>query len=105
MARIALLPAATKLVVCAFAVGAVAAAMAAEQSAAAANGRQGSATAQTAKQAPADRPIMRRADADYQKAMKACGQLPLSQRTTCASEAGNSAALAANARREVAAAR
>jgi len=53
-----------------------------------------------ARQAVANRPIMRAENADYEHAVKACKKLPLSERTTCISEAGNSAKLAAGARRE-----
>jgi hypothetical protein len=53
-----------------------------------------------AKQAVSDRPILRTENADYASAVKACKKLPLSQRTTCISEAGNSTTLAAKARRE-----
>ncbi len=54
-----------------------------------------------AKQSIANQPIMRAENADYEKAVKACKKLPLSERTTCISEAGNSAQLAAKAQREV----
>jgi len=58
-----------------------------------------------AKQAVADRPVMRTENADYESAVKACKKLPVSERTTCISQAGNSAKLAGKARKEVGAGR
>jgi hypothetical protein len=48
---------------------------------------------------------MRMENADYESAVKACKRLPVSERTTCISEAGNSANLAGKARKEVGAGR
>jgi len=56
---------------------------------------------QEAKQAVANKPIMRTENADYQKALKDCKTKPVSERTTCISEAGLSADLAAKARKEL----
>jgi hypothetical protein len=49
----------------------------------------------------ADRPALSKEDANYQKAVKACKKLQLSERNTCISEAGNSAKLAREAHQEM----
>jgi hypothetical protein len=54
-----------------------------------------------AKQSVIGRPIVGKENSDYANAVKACKKLPASQRTTCISEAGNSANLAAKAHGEL----
>lgn len=57
-------------------------------------------THDTVQQSADGRSMARQAEADYQKALAACKKMPSSMQTTCVSEAGNSTALAREARRE-----
>lgn len=99
--------AAAKIAACALALGATVTAICAGPSSPGANEYRPPADVahKEAKQSFADQPIVRQENADYQSAVKACKELPLSERTTCISEAGNSAQLAAKARQEVQAGR
>jgi hypothetical protein len=49
----------------------------------------------------ADRLVMRTENADYEHAVNPCKDLPRSERATCMLEAGNSANVAGQARKEV----
>lgn len=90
------------LAACAFAVGVSAAPAFAAPASSGVNEHQPPADVSNrqAKEAIADKPVMRSETADYEAAVKACKKLPLSERTTCISEAGNSAKLADKARHE-----